>query len=60
MSGISQKTYYWDSCMYLAWLKGETSHGNQHIQAMAQIAKDNFGCLGIYCREMMTRETETQ
>jgi predicted nucleic acid-binding protein len=28
--------------MYLAWLKDEQSHGKNHIQAMAQLAKDNF------------------
>ena len=42
MNGTDQKILYWDSCMYLAWLKGEESHGKSHIQAMVQIAKDNF------------------
>lgn len=42
MSGIEkQRVYYWDSCIYLAWLQKETVHGQAHLDAIAQISQDN-------------------
>ncbi len=42
MSGTNQRIYYWDSCIYLARILNEQSHGQPHIGAMEQIANDNF------------------
>lgn len=42
MSGIDKpKTFYWDACVYLAWLMEETSHGKQCMDALAQIVQEN-------------------
>lgn len=40
MSGTN-RIYYWDACIYLAWLKGEQIHGKIHVDAIAAIARDN-------------------
>lgn len=42
MSGTSQPIYYWDSCVYLALILNEQSHGPAHVAAMTQIAAENF------------------
>lgn len=42
MSGADkQSVYYWDSCVYLAWLMGEVSHGEECVQGITEAAKDN-------------------
>jgi predicted nucleic acid-binding protein len=43
MSGNTKPKIYWDSCIYLAWLKGEEKeHGKSFIDAIHDIAKDNY------------------
>jgi len=44
MSGTDRpKIIYWDACVYLAWLKAEeAAHGKDCIDAIRQIAKENF------------------
>jgi predicted nucleic acid-binding protein len=43
MSGTKPKIYYWDACIYLAWLKGEVdAHGKECIDALNKIAAENF------------------
>ena len=44
MNGTEKpKIFYWDACVYLAWLQNEeTAHGKECIGALHQIAKDNF------------------
>jgi predicted nucleic acid-binding protein len=42
MSGTKRKVYYWDACIYLAHIKNEVSHGKHHLDAISQIAKENF------------------
>lgn len=42
MSGTRPKVFYWDTCVYIAYLKGEQSHGEPHVSSLAQMAKDNF------------------
>lgn len=41
MSGAKSKVFYWDSCVYIAWLKEELTHGKQHLDAVAQILHEN-------------------
>ena len=44
MSGTEKtKIYYWDACIYLAWLQNEEkAHGKECLDALLRIAKDNF------------------
>jgi predicted nucleic acid-binding protein len=44
MSGTDKtEVYYWDACIYLAWLKNErAAYGDTSINALARIAKDHF------------------
>jgi predicted nucleic acid-binding protein len=43
MSGTDQtKVIYWDSCVYIAWLRDEQSHGKAPMDAIAQVLKENF------------------
>ena len=44
MSGTDKtEVYYWDACIYLAWLKDErNAYGDAAIDALARIAKDHF------------------
>jgi predicted nucleic acid-binding protein len=43
MNGTEQtRIIYWDACVYLAWLMEEKSHGKVHMDAIAQIANENF------------------
>jgi hypothetical protein len=55
MSGNSQPIYYWDACVYLAWLLKEQSHGPDCINAMAQIASENFQLKNILFTSVITR-----
>ena len=55
MSGIKEKIYYWDSCVYLAWLKGEESHGKQYLEALRQIAHDNCKGKNVIITSTMTQ-----
>jgi len=42
MSGTERvKIYYWDSCIYLAWLLEELVHGKACLDAIMQVADDN-------------------
>jgi predicted nucleic acid-binding protein len=42
MSGTEkQKLYYWDACIYLAWLQNEIVHGQTHLDAIKQVATAN-------------------
>lgn len=54
MSGTSQPIYYWDACVYLAWIKKEQSHGKQCIDAMSQITTDNFQLKNIMLTSVIT------
>lgn len=54
MSGISQKVYYWDACIYLALLKNEQSHGKPHMDSIIQIAKDNFALKNTIITSVLT------
>jgi predicted nucleic acid-binding protein len=41
MSGNSaERIYYWDSCIYIAWMKAEVCHGAVALDAMTRIAED--------------------
>lgn len=44
MSGTDKSNiYYWDACIYLAWLKREVdAHGEDCIKAIEGMAADNF------------------
>jgi predicted nucleic acid-binding protein len=43
MSGnAGQRLLYWDACIYLAWLKGETEHGQSVIDGLAEAAEENW------------------
>ncbi|HUJ09217.1 MAG TPA: PIN domain-containing protein [Verrucomicrobiae bacterium] len=55
MSGSSQPVYYWDACIYLAWLLNEQSHGKDCIDAMTQIASDNFQLKNTLFTSVITR-----
>jgi predicted nucleic acid-binding protein len=55
MSGPNnQKLYYWDSCIYLAWILNEQTHGAVHLDAIAQIAKDNFELKNVIITSTIT------
>jgi len=54
MSGIKPKIYYWDSCVYLAWILGEQSHDKACIDAMARITKENFELKNIMFTSTLT------
>ncbi len=41
MSGI-ERVIYWDSCIYLAWLMDEQSHGKACMDAIGQVLAENF------------------
>ncbi len=36
-----EKVYYWDACIYLAWLNEETTHGEECLRAISSIATEN-------------------
>ena len=37
------KIYYWDACIYLAWIKNEEAiYGKDRMEAIQKILKDNF------------------
>jgi predicted nucleic acid-binding protein len=55
MSGTKTKIYYWDSCIYLAWIKGEDSHGRQYKEALRQIAHENFEGKNIIITSTITQ-----
>src|SRR2546423_23466 len=54
MSGSSQRIYYWDSAVYLAHIMQEQSHGAVYLQAMAQIAKDNYELKNVIFTSVIT------
>ena len=54
MTGTKRRVHYWDACMYLALLKGETSHGKQHVESMVQISKDNFENKNVIITSVIT------
>jgi predicted nucleic acid-binding protein len=56
MSGTDKpKIYYWDACVYLAWLKEERKeHGDACIEALNQIAKDNFDRKNVIITSTLT------
>ena len=55
MSGIKEKIYYWDACIYLAWLKGEESHGKEHMAALKLIAQENFEMKNVIITSVITQ-----
>jgi predicted nucleic acid-binding protein len=55
MSGIKEKIYYWDACIYLAWLKGEESHGKEHMAALKLIAQENFAMKNVIITSVITQ-----
>ncbi|HZM06010.1 MAG TPA: PIN domain-containing protein [Candidatus Saccharimonadales bacterium] len=54
MSGIRPKKHYWDACIYIAYLKGEQSHGPPYVDSIAQIAKDNFEQKNVIITSVIT------
>jgi predicted nucleic acid-binding protein len=55
MSGIKEKIYYWDACIYLAWLKGEESHGKEYMDALKLIAHENFEMKNVIITSVITQ-----
>jgi predicted nucleic acid-binding protein len=55
MSGTKQRIYYWDACIYLAWLKGEESHGKEHMAALKVIAQENFEMKNVIITSVITQ-----
>lgn len=55
MSGTKEKVYYWDACVYLAWLKGEESHGAEYMAALKLIAHENFEMKNVIITSVITQ-----
>lgn len=55
MNGTKDKVYYWDACIYLAWLKGEMSHGKEHMAALKLIADENFQMKNVIITSTITQ-----
>jgi predicted nucleic acid-binding protein len=55
MSGTDKiPVFYWDACVYLAWLRDEKSHGQAHLDAIAQILKENYERKNIIISSTLT------
>jgi len=55
MNGTSrQETIYWDSCIYIAWLIGETQHGKGCKDAIRQMAEDNASHKNVIISSIIT------
>jgi predicted nucleic acid-binding protein len=54
MSGNNIKVYYWDTCVYLAWIMEEATHGPGFLEAMNQITHENFELKNVMFTSTLT------
>jgi predicted nucleic acid-binding protein len=58
MSGTSQWVYYWDACIYLAWIKEEPAY-RVYLPTIGQIAAENFQLKNIIITSVLTFTEDT-